>query len=217
MNEILDIIKSLGVIPVVELQNVSDAPALGKALLNGGLPLVEMTFRTEAAVEAIRCLNDRFPSMIIGAGTIISQSQAELAVKVGAKFIVSPGIDIDLVEWCQEQKVLAIPGVVTPSEIMLAMRRNLNILKFFPAEVAGGVNALKALSAPFRTVKFIPTGGITQNNLLNYLSLSAVIACGGSWMVSKSLIKQGKFKEITRLVEEALEIVKQIRSQGDTS
>ncbi len=213
MSEVADILEMLGLLPVIELETATDAVALGKALQIGDLPLAEVTFRTGAAPEAIRILRDSFPDMIVGAGTILSISQAEQALKSGAQFIVSPGIDLSILFWCLEHNLVHFPGVVTPSEIMLALKNGLRILKFFPSEVYGGVKALIAISAPFREVRFIPTGGIDQTNLRDYLSIPCVIACGGSWIVNKKLIRAGNFSEIARLVSEARAIARQIRGR----
>lgn len=211
MNNILQQLGQLGLVPVVAIDRAEDAPKLGQALLDGGLPCAEITFRTAAAREAIRLMAAECPEVLVGAGTVLSVEQAEQAVSAGAKFIVSPGFDPDVVDWCLANKVAVTPGVVTPTEIALALKKGVNVLKFFPAEAAGGVKLLKAIAAPYGGVKFIPTGGISANNLADYLSLPMVHACGGSWMVKKQLISDGAFDIITQLAGEAVSVVQHIR------
>ena len=195
-----------GVIPVVAIENAGDALALGEALIAGGLPCAEITFRTAAAQQSIRTLSDKFPEMLVGAGTVLSVGQAQQAIDAGARFLVTPGFDEKVVAWSLERKVPIFPGVATPTEINMAMGHGLNVLKFFPAQALGGVSTLKAISAPYGGVRFIPTGGINPQNLPDYLSLPAVVACGGSWLVKKSLIAAGKFETITQLAAEAVHI-----------
>lgn len=214
MISILEQIKSYRIIPVVELPSVDQAHLLAQALLEGGLPIMEITFRTAAALEALRVISTQFPEILLGAGTVLTISQADQAFQMGAKFIVSPGIHPELVAWCLNHDVLPIPGVATPSEIMMALYQGLTTLKFFPAQALGGVGTLKALCAPFKQIYFIPTGGISPQNLSDYLGLPNVIACGGSWMVTPSLLKPGKYGEITKLVKSALEIVASTRNSG---
>lgn len=214
MEKILKKIGHLGIVPVVAINKSEDASALGEALMNAGLACAEITFRTAAAEEAIRQLSMGFPEMLVGAGTVLTVGQAESAVQAGARFIVSPGFDAKIVDWCLERDVLVTPGVATPTEINMALDKGLDVLKFFPAEALGGVKTLKAIAAPYKGVKFIPTGGVEPENLKDYLSLPAVHACGGSWMVKGSLIDSGKFDEITRLAREALQIVLQVRGGG---
>lgn len=213
MQEILDTLGYLGVVPVVEIERADEAVPLGKALIAGGLPCAEITFRTSAAEEAIRRIASELPQILIGAGTVLSVGQAEKAVAAGARYIVSPGFDPKIVDWCLARSVPVTPGVATPTEINMALDKGLNILKFFPAEALGGLKMLKALAAPYGDVKFIPTGGINSKNLADYLSLPAVHACGGSWLVTSKLISAGEFAEITRLTEEALSIVRQVRGE----
>jgi 2-dehydro-3-deoxyphosphogluconate aldolase/(4S)-4-hydroxy-2-oxoglutarate aldolase len=184
---------------------------LGNALIAGGLPCAEITFRTSAAEEAIRRIASELPQVVIGAGTVLSVEHAEKAVAAGARYIVSPGFDPKVVDWCLTHDVAVTPGVATPTEINMALDKGLNILKFFPAEALGGLKTLRALAAPYGDVKFIPTGGINPKNLADYLSLPAVHACGGSWLVKSNLISAGEFAEITRLAEEARSIVRQVR------
>jgi 2-dehydro-3-deoxyphosphogluconate aldolase/(4S)-4-hydroxy-2-oxoglutarate aldolase len=210
MSEVLARMAELKIVPVVAIMDAKDAIPLGKALLEAGLPCAEITFRTAAAQDAIRNIASEFPEMLIGAGTVLSTLQAEQATAAGAQFIVSPGFDKKVVEWCLEREVTITPGVATPTEINMALHYGLNILKFFPAEAMGGVKTLKAIGAPFVGVRFIPTGGINVNNLATYLSLPMVYACGGSWMVKRDMIIAGDFGTITKLAKEALKLVKEI-------
>ncbi len=211
MNEVLEQFAKYGVVPVVVLDDAKDALPLADALLEGGLPLAEVTFRTDAAEESIRQMTKQHPEMLIGAGTVLSAEQANRAVSAGAKFIVSPGTNPEVVEFCLDNNIPVTPGVCTPSEVEAGLGFGLDVLKFFPAEQAGGVAFIKAISAPYRNVKFMPTGGISPSNLKDYLSCPAVLACGGSWMVKGQLIKDGNFAEITRLCREARSLVKEIR------
>jgi 2-dehydro-3-deoxyphosphogluconate aldolase/(4S)-4-hydroxy-2-oxoglutarate aldolase len=213
MQEILDTLGRLGLVPVVKIERAEDAIDLGRALLDGGLPCAEITFRTDAAEEAIRHISSSLPEIILGAGTVRSVDQADRAVSAGAKFIVSPGFNQKVVDWCLDNGVAVTPGVATPTEIDMATEVGLNVLKFFPAEAFGGIKTLKAISAPYGDVKFIPTGGISRDNLADYLALPSVHCCGGSWLVKGDLIAAGKFDEITRLAQEAVAVVSQIRSQ----
>ena len=183
MDSLSERIRALGVIPVVVMENACDAPELGSALIAGGLPCAEITFRTAAAGEAIRRLTAACPEVLVGAGTVLTTAQAEEAVSSGARFIVTPGFDEAVVDWCLAHNVLVIPGVMTPTEINRAFQKGCRVLKFFPAEAAGGVKTLKAISGPYSGVTFIPTGGIGPHNLQDYLSLPSVLACGGSWLV----------------------------------
>jgi 2-dehydro-3-deoxyphosphogluconate aldolase/(4S)-4-hydroxy-2-oxoglutarate aldolase len=211
MNPTLEQLGNLGLIPVVAIENAADAAKLGEALLAGGLPCAEITFRTAAATDAIRQMSAAFPDMVVGAGTVLSVNQAEQAVDAGATFIVAPGLDVSVVDWCIEHNIPITPGVITPTEITAALAKGLDVLKFFPAEAAGGMGMLKAVGGPFGGVKFIPTGGIDAKNLAEYLQLPMVHACGGSWIVKKQLISEGQFDTITRLVRDAIHIVHKVR------
>ncbi len=206
-----DELRKYGVVPVVVLDDSKDALPLAKALVDGGLPCAEVTFRTSAAKEAIRLMVEAYPDMLVGAGTVLNIEQAKDAINVGAKFIVSPGFDDDLVRYCKENNIPVFPGVVTPTEVMKALKYDLKVLKFFPAENYGGLATIKALSAPFNNIQFMPTGGINSKNIKEYLANNKIIACGGSWMVKKELINEGKFDVIESLVKEAVSIVKEIR------
>ena len=211
MSELERKFEQFGVIPVVAIEDAKDGPALGAALIAGGLPCAEITFRTAAAPEAIRLMAAECPDVLVGAGTVLTVEQAETAVANGAKFIVTPGFDGAVVDWCIANQVPITPGVMTPTEINLALNKGLRVLKFFPAEAAGGIKTLKAIGGPYGDVKFIPTGGIGSNNLRDYLSLPSVLACGGSWLVKKQLISTGEFETITRLTQEAVTIVSEVR------
>ena len=214
MVDVLQRIGELGVVPVIAIENAADAPKLGQALLDGGLPCAEITFRTAAAAEAIKLMTAECPDVLVGAGTVMTVDQAKRASEAGAKFIVTPGFDEDVVAWCIEHDMPVTPGVVTPTEINMALKKGLNVVKFFPAEASGGVKTLKAIAAPYQGIKFIPTGGITAGNLADYLSLKSVLACGGSWMVTKDLISAGRFDQISAMSAEAVAVVRKIRG-GD--
>jgi len=205
MHETLTKIHDLGIVPVVKIDQAKDAVPLAKALSDGGLPVAEITFRTDAAEEAIRQIATHCPSVLVGAGTVLTTDQAERAIKAGAKYIVTPGFSSKVVTYCQERQIPITPGVATPTEIQMALEHGLEVVKFFPADSFGGIKTLKALSAPFGMMKFIPTGGITAQNLGEFIQFPKVLACGGTWMVKDELIKGGRFDEITKLTREALE------------
>lgn len=213
MSTILSQLGHFGVIPVVVLDDAANALPLGQALSEGGLPCAEITFRTAAAEDSIRAMSSAFPEMLIGAGTVLTVEQAEIAVAAGAKFIVTPGFDAAVVDWCLAYDIPITPGVMTPTEINMALNKGLNVLKFFPAEAAGGVKTLKAIGAPYGHVKFIPTGGVSPANLPDYLRLPSVHACGGSWLVEKKLIASGDFEMITSLTRDAVNLVSKVRPQ----
>lgn len=204
-------IESFGIVPVVVLNEVKDALPLAKALIEGGLPCAEVTFRTEAAEESIRVMHETYPEMLIGAGTVLTTAQVEKAIHAGAAFIVSPGFDDEVVDYCVTRKIPIFPGCVTPSEVTQAVKRGLKTVKFFPAQQFGGIGTIKAISGPFSEMKFMPTGGINEKNLSEYLSSDKIIACGGSWMVKNDLIQEGNFDRIRELVHEAVQLVKEIR------
>lgn len=198
----------LGVVPVVVLEDEKAAVPLAKALVQGGLPCAEVTFRTEAAAESIRLMSEAYPDMLVGAGTVLTTEQVDLAVKSGAKFIVSPGFDPEVVDYCLEKNIPVLPGCITPSEVAQAVKRGLKVVKFFPAEQAGGIAMIKAMAAPYYNVKFMPTGGISPKNLKDYLSCDKILCCGGSWMVKGDMIKNGEFDKIQMLVKEAKELAR---------
>ena len=211
MNEVLEQFKKIGIIPVVVLDDAKDAKPLGQALMEGGLPCAEVTFRTEAAEESIRIMSQEFPDMLVGAGTVLTTEQVDRAVAAGAKFIVSPGINPKVVEYCVKKNIPITPGTCNPSNVETALEFGLDVVKFFPAEPAGGLNYIKAIAAPYTGVSFMPTGGINSENVKEYLKYDRIIACGGSWMVKGDLIKSGNFEEIKELTAEAAAIVKEIR------
>ncbi len=211
MSETLDALGNIGLVPVVAIERAQDAPKLGQALLEGNLPCAEITFRTHAAAEAIQLMSAECPGVLVGAGTVMTIAQAEQAVAAGAKFIVSPGFDAAVVDWCLQNEVPVTPGVLTPTEINMALNKGLRILKFFPAEAAGGIRMLKSIAGPYTNVKFIPTGGINAHNLADYLRLPLVHACGGSWVVKKTLISDGQFETITALARQARAVVNKVR------
>ena len=203
--------EDFGVVPVVVLDDVKDALPLAKALTEGGLPCAEVTFRTEAAEESIKVMAEAYPDMVVGAGTVLTIEQVDAAVKAGAKFIVSPGFDPEIVDYCLKKEIPIFPGCVTPSEVAQAVKRGLKVVKFFPAEPAGGVAMIKAMAAPYHQLRFMPTGGIGTQNLKDYLGFDKIICCGGSWMVKGDLIKNGEFEKICKLTKEAKELAKSIR------
>ncbi len=204
MNPILQKINKLGIVPVVVLQNVNDAVPVARALCAGGLPVAEVTFRTDAAEESIRIMKEKFPQMLVGAGTVLTTEQVDRAVAAGAEFIVSPGFNPRVVKHCMEKGVLMTPGCNNPSAIEGAMELGLDVVKFFPAEASGGLKAIKAMAAPYGNLKFMPTGGINEKNISEYLSFPKIIACGGSWMVSSDLIKNKEYDKIEALTREAV-------------
>lgn len=180
-----------GVVPVVVLEDAKDAVRLAKALMDGGLPCAEVTFRTEAAEDAIRLMCKEYPDMLVGAGTVLTIDQVDRAVAAGARFIVSPGFDPEIVDYCLEKDIPVFPGCITPSEVAQAAKRGIEVVKFFPAEQAGGVAMIRSLAAPYTGMKFMPTGGISAKNLRDYLECDKILCCGGSWMVKSDLIHQG--------------------------
>ncbi len=202
-------VMDLRIVPVVAIHNAEDAPALADALIRGGLPCAEITFRTDAAEAAIKSMAER-GDMTIGAGTVLKVEQAQKAIDAGATFIVAPGLNPKVVKFCQDNDVPITPGIATPTDIETAMDLGLEILKFFPAETFGGLKTLKAISAPYQAVKFVPTGGLNASNVVDYLKHPKVAACGGSWMVKSSYIADGEFDKITELTREAVQIVKSI-------
>ena len=211
MKDLAERFHEVGVVPVVVLEDAKDAVPLAQALVEGGLPCAEVTFRTAAAEESIRLMAEKFPEMLVGAGTVLTTEQVDAAVKAGAKFIVSPGFDPEIVDYCIKKKIPVLPGCITPSEAAQAVRRGLSVIKFFPAEQAGGLAFIKAMAAPYTSLSFMPTGGINPENVKKYLEYDRIFACGGSWMVKGKLITEGRFDEIEKLTREAAEIVKDIR------
>jgi 2-dehydro-3-deoxyphosphogluconate aldolase/(4S)-4-hydroxy-2-oxoglutarate aldolase len=204
MNEVLQKIQKIGIVPVVVLHDAKDAAPLAKALCEGGLPCAEVTYRTAAAEESIRIMTTEYPDMLVGAGTVLTTEQVDTAVAAGAKFIVSPGLNPKIVKYCIEKGIPVTPGTANPSDVEQAIELGLEVVKFFPAEAAGGLNMIKSMAAPYTNMKFMPTGGISAKNLNDYLAFPKILACGGSWMVKDDLVKAGKFDEITRLTREAV-------------
>lgn len=213
MNEILTQIENTGIVPVVVLDDPKDAEPLAEALCSGGLPCAEVTFRTPAAAQSIRIMSEKFPHMLIGAGTVLTTEQVDSAVDAGAKFIVSPGLNPRIVKYCTERNIVITPGCANPRDVEQAIENGLDVVKFFPAEQAGGLAYIKAIAAPYAGIKFMPTGGINPKNVRDYLAYDRILACGGSWMVKGDLIRDGKFDEIRELVKEAVNIVKESRGK----
>ena len=200
---VLERLAAAGVVPVVVLEDAKDAIPTAKAMLAGGVDVMEITFRTACAPDAIRAVAENCPNMLVGAGTVLNWEHCKLAVEMGAKFIVSPGFDAGVVGWCLENGIAVTPGCVTPTEITAAVNIGLQVVKFFPANVYGGLNAMKNLSAPFGGVKFLPTGGVNSANIKEYISAPFIHAVGGSWVCPKDAIKAGDFEKITALCAEA--------------
>ena len=211
MENVLKQVGEMGIIPVIKIDRAEDALPLAKALCEGGMPCAEITFRTAAAPEAIRIMSEAYPDMLIGAGTVLTAEQADTAMECGAKFIVSPGLNPETVKHCINKGYPILPGVCTPSEVEMGLSLGLDHLKFFPAEAAGGLKMIKAMAAPYTSVKFMPTGGINLNNVKDYLECKAIFACGGSWMVPADLINNGEFDKIRELTADAVKMLKEIR------
>ena len=206
MKSIEELFAELKVVPVVVLDDAKDAEPLAKALVEGGLPCAEVTFRTEAAAESIRIMTEVYPDMLVGAGTVLTTEQVDKAVGSGAKFIVSPGFDPEIVDYCIGKNIPVFPGCISPSEVAQAVKRGLKVVKFFPAEQSGGLAMIKAMAAPYHMLKFMPTGGINTENLKEYLACDKILCCGGSWMVKGDMIKAGEFEKIKKLTQEAKEL-----------
>ena len=211
--DILNRISEIGVVPVIKLDNPkAHAQLLAKALSKGGLPIAEVTFRVDDADLTIKLMKEAEPEMIVGAGTVLTTNQVDKAILAGAEFIVSPGLNPKIVEYCQSKNILILPGCVTPTEIAMALELGLTNLKFFPAAQYGGIKTINALCAPYNMIKFMPTGGITLENLEEYLSNKNVIACGGSYMVNDTLIKNNDFDKITELSKLTRAIVDKVKA-----
>lgn len=208
---IFDDFYKIGVIPVLEIDAALHAKPLAESLLAGGLPIAEITLRTDAALESIGVVAREVPQVIVGAGTVISREQAQAACEAGAQFLVTPGMVEEVVVWAQRNEVPILAGAVTPTEMIRGINLGLEILKFFPAETVGGLKSIKALSDPFPQLRFIPTGGVKLENLAEYLQMEKIHAVGGSWMAKRGMIAEGKFAEITRMAKEASDLVKQVR------
>ena len=204
MREVLEKIGKIGIVPVIKIDDAKNAVPLAMALAEGGIPCAEITFRTAAAEETIHRIRQEFPDVLAGAGTVLSIEQADKAIAAGAEFIVSPGLNPALVTYCLEKGIPVIPGCATPSDIEKALEFGLETVKFFPAEQAGGIEYIKAVSAPYPSVKFIPTGGINAQNISAYIAFDRVLACGGSWMAPAELITTGNFEKISILARQAV-------------
>lgn len=204
MNKVLEEFSKIGIIPVIALNDAADAEPLAKALIDGGLPCAEITFRTDAAEESIRIMASKYPEMLVGAGTVLTTEQVDRAVNAGAKFIVSPGLNPKVVKYCVEKNIPITPGCANPSDVEQAIELGLDVVKFFPAEANGGLPVIKAMSAPYNKIKFMPTGGINAKNIKSYLDFKKIIACGGSWMVNGDMVKAKDWEGITRLTKEAV-------------
>ncbi|MFX0076164.1 MAG: bifunctional 4-hydroxy-2-oxoglutarate aldolase/2-dehydro-3-deoxy-phosphogluconate aldolase [Candidatus Hermodarchaeota archaeon] len=205
--DIIKRIEELKLIPVAVIEDADKAIPLGKALINAGLPVVEITFRTEAAAESISLIRNEFPDMLVGAGTILTTDQVDAAIFAGAEFIVTPGFNPTVVDYCVKNSYIIVPGLNSPTFIEWGIERGLNFFKFFPADLSGGPKMLKVISGPYPNVRFMPTGGINNDTLVDYLKLNNVIACGGSWIVKKDLISSGNFEEIESRTKRALSLI----------
>ncbi len=215
MNAISERIASVGVVPVIKLNHPErDAAPLARTLVKGGVPVAEVTFRAAGAAQAIRIMSETCPELLVGAGTVLTEAQVDEALAAGAKFIVTPGMDAELVKYCQSRGVPVYPGCTTPSDYHTAYKLGLEVLKFFPAEQSGGLAKIKAMSAPFPMFKVMPTGGVSLENLKEYLSCPVIAACGGSYMVTADLIDNQKWDEIEALCQKSVEIVKEARGNG---
>ena len=210
--DVLARMRTCGIVPVVVLENADDAVDTAKAMLNGGVDVMEITFRTAAAPESIRRVAEEVPGMLVGAGTVVTLDQCKQAVECGAKFIVAPGYDEEVVSWCCENNVPVTPGCVTPTEIMMALKHGIKVIKFFPANVYGGLTALKSLAGPFGGVKFIPTGGVGPAHLAEFAAAPQVHAVGGSWVCPKGDITARNFDKIETLCREARQVIESTRA-----
>ncbi len=211
LGEIKEELKNIGIVPVVVIDDENQAEPLAEALIKGGLPCAEVTFRTDAAAGAIKKMKNSFPELLVGAGTVLTSDQVDRAIDAGAEFLVSPGFNPATVRYAMNKGMPFTPGTQTPGEMEQAMALGLDFVKFFPAEPSGGIGMIKAVAAAYTGLSFMPTGGINAENVRAYLAYDRIIACGGSWMVKKDLINEGKFSEIERLVREAAAIVREVR------
>lgn len=211
MNEICKKIHDIGIVPVIALDRKEDAAPLAKALCNGGLPVAEVTYRTAAAHDAMIEMKKACPNMIIGAGTVLNREQVDSAIDAGAEFIVSPGTNPDTIKYCQERGIPILPGTANAADLEVAYAYGLDVVKFFPAEPLGGLKMIKALSAPYNKLKFMPTGGIKEANVNEYLNDPVILACGGTWMIDKKAIEAGDFAKIESLTRAAVKTMLNIR------
>ena len=204
MNDMIKELYSIGLIPVIKIENADDAVPLAKALIDGGLPAAEITFRTACAADAIKRITDAYPEMLVGAGTVLTTEQVDAAIAAGSKFLVSPGLNPKVTAYALSKGIPMLPGCSNPSDVEAALELGLSTVKFFPAEAAGGLKMLKAMAAPYGQLTFMPTGGINADNLLDYLKFNKIVACGGSFMVADQLVKEKKWGEITALTRDAV-------------
>lgn len=204
-NKLLKQMEQIGIIPVIKLDDVENAAPLAKALCEGGLPCAEVTFRTDAAAPAMKAMKKACPDMLVGAGTVLHTEQVDEAVEAGAEFIVSPGLNPEIIEYCIEKNIPIFPGCANPSDVEQAMKYGLNVVKFFPAEALGGLKVIRAMAAPYTQMRFMPTGGINETNVKEYLNYDRIIACGGTWMVPSDLIEKGAFDQIRCLTRKAVQ------------
>ena len=212
MNELQQKISQIGVVPVIKLSNPQrDAKPLADALCAGGVPVAEVTFRAAGAADAIRIMAESHPEMLVGAGTVMTTEQVDETIAAGGKFVVTPGLDIEIVKYCQKKGITIFPGCTTPTDYHAAYKLGLEVLKFFPAEQSGGLDKIKAMAAPFPMFKVMPTGGVSLKNLATYAASPVICACGGSYMVTAELIENGAWDEITELCKKSVEIVKEAR------
>lgn len=214
MNSAIESLGKIGIVPVVVIDDAKDAVPLAKALMEGGLPCAEVTFRTSAAAASIRAMHKAYPDMVVGAGTVLTKEDADKAKEAGAKFLVSPGLNPDIVRYAKEIGLPMVPGTCTPGDVERALSLGLTDIKFFPAEASGGLPFIKALCGPYTTVRFMPTGGLNKDNVHDYLAYPKIWACGGSWIAPKDLIASGNFDEIERRAKEAADIVREVRGDG---
>jgi 2-dehydro-3-deoxyphosphogluconate aldolase/(4S)-4-hydroxy-2-oxoglutarate aldolase len=214
MNNVLNQLRLYGIIPIITINNPDVVRPLAKALLKARLPVVEITFRTDAALEAIRIVSKEFPEMLIGAGTVLTVENAKKAALSGAKFILSPGFNPKVVDYCIKNKITILPGINSPTHIELALEKGLNVLKFFPSEASGGIGLIKSIAAPFPGLKFVATGGVNGGNLASYMACPQILACAGSWIAQGSDIAAGRFHQITENAEEAIRIMLGFRTKS---
>ncbi len=205
MNKVVEELGKIGIVPVIALDDAKDAEPLAKALIEGGLPCAEVTFRTEAAEESIKIMSEKYPELIVGAGTVLTPEQADRAMAAGSKFIVSPGLNPKVVKHCLDKGYPIVPGTSNPSDVETAIELGLDTVKFFPAEAAGGLKMIKSMAAPYTKMHFMPTGGINADNLKSYLDFNKIVCCGGSWMVKKDMVTAGDFKGIKNLTKQAVD------------
>jgi 2-dehydro-3-deoxyphosphogluconate aldolase / (4S)-4-hydroxy-2-oxoglutarate aldolase len=213
MNELIQTLGQLGIVPVIKLEDPESAVRLGKALMEGNLPIAEVTFRTDSAAQSIKRLRKELPDLLVGAGTVLTLAQAEAAAAAGAQFAVTPGFNPRIVQYFLGKGIPVIPGVNSPTQVEMGLELGLKLLKFFPAEASGGTRMLKALYGPYAEVRFVPTGGIDAGNLADYLDLPNVVACGGSWMVKEDYIRQGRFADIAASCRTAVELAASCRTR----